>query len=358
MSLQLSPPKPFKSYPELVELLVQRGMVVDDRAWAEKKIAQIGYYRLSGFWYPCKQITIASDGRVVLSQVTGKPERLSHFIQGTSFSSVIQLYLFDKQLRQLMLDAIERIEIGIRAIIAHELGYHDPLAYLNADFINPKHVRPFTDKHSGRPRHIWHEWLEKQDRKIKESREDCIQWHIRSRKAMPFWVAIEAWDFGTMSKYFEILKGDYQNRIASRLAISNAKTLVVWLKELNTLRNRAAHHIRIWNQRANNPLSVINNDYFEGLNLSAEARSRLYGNIAVLWYLVKAIGANSGWINQVADVIDTKPDVPGCSYAAMGFPDERGFPRVEFGILSMSAMMFEAGPRPRSRGTLFARHSM
>ena len=39
------------------------------------------------------------------------------------------LYLLDKQLRQLMLDSIERIEVHVRIVIAHEVGYHDPLAY-------------------------------------------------------------------------------------------------------------------------------------------------------------------------------------------------------------------------------------
>ena len=46
----LSPPKPFKTYPDLVELLRLRGMEFDDAARAERKLAQVGYYRLSGFW--------------------------------------------------------------------------------------------------------------------------------------------------------------------------------------------------------------------------------------------------------------------------------------------------------------------
>lgn len=149
---------------------------------------------------------------------------------------------------------------------------------------------------------------------------------------MPFWVVIEAWDFGTVSKYFEILKGRYQNRICARLGIDNPRVLKEWLQELNTLRNRCAHHTRIWNQVAANPLPTLPHAYFEALELDEQARSRLYGLIAIIWYLVKSIGPNSDWLQQVADLIDTKPSPPGCHFAAMGFPGETGFPRDRFGI--------------------------
>ncbi len=39
---------------------------------------------------------------------------------------------------------------------------------------------------------------------------NCIEWHRRSHKAIPFWVAVEPWDFGVVSKYYEMLKRRYQ----------------------------------------------------------------------------------------------------------------------------------------------------
>lgn len=51
----LQPPKPFKTYTELVALMRQRGMQIDDLARAERKLMQIGYYRLSGYWYVCRE---------------------------------------------------------------------------------------------------------------------------------------------------------------------------------------------------------------------------------------------------------------------------------------------------------------
>jgi len=103
-----------------------------------------------------------------------------------------------------MIDAIERIEIHIRSIIAHELGQYDPLAYQSATFINPQKLH-WRDR-NGNIKNLWAEWSKNHSEKIRKSREKSITYHRANSKAMPFWVVIEAWDFGTMSKYFENLK--------------------------------------------------------------------------------------------------------------------------------------------------------
>lgn len=328
----LSPPKPFLGYPDLVALLVGRGMNVVDPQRAERKIAQIGYYRLSGYWYPAREFVTDNQQQVVLCPVTKKPLRQNRFLANTSFQDAVSVYLFDKQLRQLMLDAIERIEIHLRSVIAHEVGYHDPMAYTDVQFIQPKQAKPWTD-HKGNQRNTWAEWLLRQQGLVNRSQEDCIEWHRRSNKAIPFWVAVEAWDFGTLSKYYEILNGSFQNRIAGRLGITDTRVLTRWLREINTLRNRCAHHTRIWNQVSANPLTVLSNEpYFQNLALDQNALTRLYGLTSVIWFMLQRIGPRSRWLLQVADVIDTKPNLPGCPFASIGIPAETGFPRQLFGI--------------------------
>ena len=315
----LLPPKPFKTYAELVELLHLRGMRFDDMQRAERKLAQVGYYRLSGFWYVCRALETEADN--------GMPQRADRFLPGTDFDRVLGLYLMDKRLRLLMLDAIERIEVHVRSVIAHEVGYHDPLAYQCSDFINPSQTRTYSDR-SGRQRNAWIEWTNRQTDQLNRSREDCIEWHRRSHKAIPFWVAVEAWDFGVVSKYYEMLKRRYQNRVAERLGVNNPAVLRAWLHEINILRNRCAHHCRIWNQSTSNPLPVLDHAYFKGLGMKTDAGSRLLGLIVVIWFLVRKIGPNSQWIHEVAEVVAAKPALPGCSFAAMGFANESGFPEA------------------------------
>ena len=324
----LIPPKPFKSHSDLIALLQSRGMVIDDPVRAERKLAQVGYYRLSGFWYQCRMIDFDLSGNAKRCPLTNLPIRLNQFIPGTTFSAIFDLYLFDKKLRQAMLDAVERVEVHLRTLIAHELGYHDPMAYLDAQFIHPRLTQNYTRR--GSQRNTWREWQDRNQRKIDECREDSIQWHKKRNMALPFWVITEAWDFGTMSKYFEIMLGKHQNRIAAKVGCSNPKEMVGWLKELNTLRNRCAHHTRVWNQKASNTLAVSSVPRLSALGLDAHALSRIFGQVAILWHLVTQIGPRSGWLDHVAQIIDSKPVSPNCTFSAMGFPDELGFPRHLF----------------------------
>ncbi|WP_404909737.1 Abi family protein [Paenochrobactrum sp. BZR 201-1] len=318
-------PKPFKSYADLCTLLEARGMTTANRNRMERKLAQVGYYRLSGFWYPCRRFKVDDYGQTVICNVTNAPLRDDDFTENTTFEKVFDLYLFDKKLRIALLDAIERIEVQVRSIIAHEMGYHDPLAYQNSSFINPKQTKNFIKK-DGSIGNIYSDWIARQNSQVGRSKEDYILWHRSNGIVMPFWVVIEAWDLGTISKYFEILKASHQNRICRRLNISSPKILVSWLKEINILRNRCAHHARVWNQRQSSALVVPNGDpYFQKISLTTDGLNRIYGMIAVIWYLVRQIGPNSHWLLEVADIVNKKPDIPTCPFSSMGLPDEKGF---------------------------------
>jgi abortive infection bacteriophage resistance protein len=325
----LQSPKPHNTYTELVSLLKQRKMLISDEERATRKLAQIGYYRLSGFWYPCRQGKMDENGNYVTNAATGLPVREDIFQEGTDFDLIIDLYLFDKKLRQLMLDAIERVEIHVRSVIAHEIGRFDSLAYQNQSFINPKVLEDKRDK-SGRIGNYWKDWTSRQEKLIANSKEDSILWHKRNNRSIPFWVVVETWDFGLMSKYFENLKGRYQETICNRLDVPNKKLLRGWLQEINELRNHCAHHSRIWNRVSGNAIKTLDNNYFNTLNLDMAARKRIYGKACVLWFLVKKIGPNSTWINKLADLIDTKPALNCCPYTSMGFSDNNGFPRDLF----------------------------
>lgn len=299
--------KPHKDYHELLGLLLERGMIINDRNRAIRKLSQVGYYRLSGFWYP---------SRIIATTDKGLSYRTDRFLAGTSFEKTYDLYLFDKKLRLLMIDAIERIEIHVRSVIAHEVGRNDPLAYMSSKYINPKFSSAFEH------------WVYKQKVKLDESRDDCIEWHRSQGKEIPFWVAVRTWDFGQMSKYYAMLNGHMQGKIIRRFGIDNKQTFAKWLKCLNLIRNRCAHHSRIWN-RKHPRVPVPDNEYFDGLNLHPESCERIFSAICIIWYLVKQLGPGSTWLRQIADLIDSKPNVPGCGYDSMGLP-AKGFPRERF----------------------------
>lgn len=72
---------------------------------AERTLARLGYYRLSGYFYPLRK-----------TQPRGVTGRQDDFQDGTSLDLVDQLYEFDRRLRLLVLDATERVEVAVRLI--------------------------------------------------------------------------------------------------------------------------------------------------------------------------------------------------------------------------------------------------
>lgn len=323
------PPKPFLAYADLVTLLTARGMEILDVDATKREIARLGYYRLSGFWYPARRFARDDAGNKLICPQTRKPVRMEDFQPRTRFDKAVELYRFDKALRLLMLDAIESIEVHLKTVVAHELGRNGEMAYTSVTFIEPK----WTVINPGFSISKWDSWTARQQKKQDECKEEYFNSHRLKNRSVPFWVAVEAWDFGTLSIYYQLLKAKPQGWVLARLGLTDVRAFISWLKELNTLRNRCAHHTRIWNQSSSNPIALPQQSpYFQALNLDANALKRLYGLIAVIWLLLQRIEPGSQWIREIARLIDSKPAIPGCTFAAMGFPSEAGFPRHLFRI--------------------------
>ena len=122
--------KPWQSFQDQLENLVRHGLLVGSPKAALDYLQRIGYYRLSGYWYPMR---MTDKDR----STSKNPVRSSDFIPGSRFEDAVRLYVFDKKLRLLALDALERIEMALRVDIAHLLGKLDPLAHENPSWLSP-----------------------------------------------------------------------------------------------------------------------------------------------------------------------------------------------------------------------------
>ena len=93
--------KRFESSENLVNLLESRGLQIYDRNKAIQYLDNIGYYRLSAYMYPLLKM----------------PKTAHLYKEGSTFEKVMMLYRFDKKLRLLMFNEIEKIEIAIRRAV-------------------------------------------------------------------------------------------------------------------------------------------------------------------------------------------------------------------------------------------------
>ena len=157
--------RPLMSFADQLQQLVDRGLEVTDSASAISYLDRIGYYRLGGYWYPFRQNGPEPD--LVKSD---------DFVAGTHFSDALNLYVFDKKLRLLVLDALERIEVAIRVDLAHILGQRDTFAYTDSQWFDGRFTRP-----RGRQGKSDHDqWLERYDRLVSRSKETFIR-HYKNK---------------------------------------------------------------------------------------------------------------------------------------------------------------------------------
>jgi abortive infection bacteriophage resistance protein len=305
--------KPYLSIPHQLALIKSRGMVISDDALAQSFLNRIGYYRLSGYWYPYRQSNISNAGVTVSDQ----------FRSGTKFSEVVELYVFDKKLRLSMLDVIERIEIALRVQITLELGKSGPRAHRDAAALHPNFQRPAPQ--SSESHH--QKWLRLHDEAFARSKEEFAK-HCKSKypnEYPPIWIAAELWDFGAMSVLYSGMRKPAQQTIANFFNVPSFQIMETWLRALNVTRNICAHHSRFWNK----PSTVQPRwpTAAEAPNLGhiaadTHALTRAYAIACMCAHFLKTINPNSGWIHRFKSLATTFPASSTVRIGAAGFPDD------------------------------------
>lgn len=298
--------RPWKSFDEQLDLLKSRGMVVTDDAAALDYLQRIGYYRLSAYWYPYRQFEVIQDGD------TGKlsTKATDQFHQDTQFLDAVNLYLFDKQLRLLLVDALERIEIALRVDLSYTLGRKSPFAHIEKSHFHPSFAgRPFR---RGSSQSRFDAWQEKYRGLVARSKEDFVRhYHETHGDELPIWVAVEVLDFGAISQLFGMLNVSDQETIAKRYGVADWKVFGSWLFSLSYLRNLVAHHSRLWNRNITSPPKLAKPSdiaWCGAFTGTQEARSKPFLLIAIARMLTKAICPNTQWHYRLAEHLAQFPE--------------------------------------------------
>lgn len=291
--------KPWQSFPDQLQILKSRGLQVEDDEAALRYLARIGYYRLSGYWYPMRTVDKVASAR------EKRPVRLDQFVEGSRFEDAVRLYVFDAKLRLLALDALERIELAVRVDVAHLLGKYDPCAQKNPKCLHGHFTKQLLRRGPNKGKTEYQVWLGKYKQQLFRSRrEPFVEHHQRTYGGeLPIWVAIEVWDFGMLSKLFAGMKLSDQDLIAQKYGVENGRTFASWLRGLNFIRNVSAHHSRLWNinvlERAPLPQSA---SYWRQLN---NERPFLY--FCFMQQMLRVLCPNSSWSQRFAGVLEEFP---------------------------------------------------
>lgn len=308
--------KPYKSIAEQLDLLRNRGMSISDPASALQFLEYVGYYRLSGYWYPLRKRALrdTETGR-------GSMEVLDEFLPGTDFKHVVDLYTFDRSLRLLLLDAIERIEVAVRVAIALMIGKRDPWAHRDPTQVHGS----FAGKPPGQFSTLHENWIAALDKRAKDSKEEFVKHFVaKYTQPLPIWVAIEVWDFGLLSTFVDGMKNADVTALAESYSIPRAELLMSWIRALNLVRNICAHHSRLWNKPLVNQPKVprsgempLHQHWINDL----DAKTRLYSAACVIQHLLVKINPSSTWAERLKLHMGKLPVVPGVKLRQSGFPE-------------------------------------
>lgn len=284
--------KPPLTLDEQLHLLTSRGLDIPDTERALRYLSHISYFRFSGYWIPFEQTDTNGEHR---------------FLPNTTFDNVLDLYIFDRKFRLLMLEAIERVEVSFRAHFANELGVkHGSHFYLDSSYFNRK------DLHKN--------FLTSLENEIRRSTETFISHYCRTYDTPPLppiWAISEIMSFGQLSKCFRNLKTRKDRRsIANHYQIDES-ILRSFMHHLTHIRNIVAHHGRLWNRKLTITMTLPNHPSSLANMLNPAAERKIGNTVIVLGWLLKQISPGTTWPLRIYDLIESFPIAP----TAMGFDE-------------------------------------
>lgn len=187
--------KPALSIDEQIDLFVQRGMAVPDRNRARHYLSYISYYRLS-----------------IYARTLQVDDSANHcYRPGTCFDDMLNLYTFDRELRLLALDAIERIEVAIRSAIAYEFSIAaGPNWYADASLFRESVRFSHADE------------MARIENVCRKSQEEFMKHHREHYLALPpSWKMVEAMTVGELERIFLNLDANHQ-------LVKDARYRIAW----------------------------------------------------------------------------------------------------------------------------------
>jgi len=286
--------KPALSIADQIALIERRGMAVPDRVQAEHYLRHISYYRLRAYWLPFE-----TDAEVGGDHA---------FRNGVSLNDAVGLYIFDRQLRLHVMDAVERIEVSLRGTWAHHLAInYGPHGYIDGNLY-------------GRQDH-YAKALASLIEEIDRSRDTFVD-HYRAKyddpPLPPIWMVAEVMSLGQLSKWLGNLKLRADRQAIARPYGLDEKVLVSLAHHLAHVRNICAHHGRLWNKQFTVTMKLPQYPASLKLAVNPATERRLYNTLATIGYLINIIAPGSDWRRKLITLIT---DTPLADTAAMGFPE-------------------------------------
>lgn len=289
--------KPALTITQQLSLLKTRGMhsSMNDSV-AEELLLHNNYYRLEGYWFNYYQAELY-------------PNHI--FQENASLEKVFSDYHADSILRHSTFSALEVIEVSFKSVFAYVLAKnHGPFPYSSNDL--DCDIDSYLDAMNKLKEDIRHS----RDVFLKEFKNHY------SNPIPPIWMMVELMSLGEISRWY----GDYiyttdKKEIASYYGVP-ASVLTSWMHSISTIRNRCAHHNRLYGIFISGGFKIPKNlkdvSYIKLFDNSN--RNSVYNMIIAVCYLLDTIGRQTVRKQYVDDIVHIV-DVFDIEESKLGFPD-------------------------------------
>ncbi|NJB66452.1 abortive infection bacteriophage resistance protein [Desulfobaculum xiamenense] len=297
--------KPALTLDDQLAHLRGKGLHIPDEDRAKRYLTTIGLFRLKSYAPP-----FHAKGNKV-------------FAPGTTFDDLLDLYIFDRKLRALALDALDRIEIAVRSVISNTMSTREGAHwFLERDCFDSRFSSPNGD--GGKSRfELFIKELRRCTRADRDEAHPACRHYFETYETPglpPSWIVGEVASMGVWSRVYSALRRTkYKKLIAGTFGFDH-KDFGGWIHELSILRNQCAHHQRIWNRSL--PPKARNVDAYTHPKIAPHTP---YAKFAMIYAMLCAFTNDSEWNRKFHALVEASPvDM----HAASGFP--QGWEREEF----------------------------
>lgn len=245
--------KPFLSFEDQINKLQnEKGLIINNRPYAEKMLREIGYFGLiGGYKTPFKNPTTKK------------------YKDGVAFEDIVALYKFDENLRELFLKYLLQIERNIRSLLSYyftEKYGELQVCYLDCkNYIDDEKCKFDIAK-----------LIEKLNNlATKTSNYAYINHQRMTYGNVPLWVLVNGLSFGTVSKFYVLVTQDIRAKVSKNFDFVNEKQLSQFLKVATKFRNVCAHNERLFSYQTKN--DIPNTDVHESFSIPKKGTQYIYG---------------------------------------------------------------------------------
>ncbi len=286
--------KPPISIADQINKLKGRGMVIDDVSSATSYLSNISYYRLRAYTFPFQD----------------NDDPAHPFIFPVSFEQIISLYVFDRKLRLLLFDAIEKIEISMRTEIIYQWALNNGSHWHLDESLCRDAVGYLKNK-------------TRLSQEISRSEETFIK-HYTTKYTNPTdppsWMSLEVTSFGLLSLIFmNLRKGPEKKAVTKYYGLKDVRILESWMHSLSNIRNVCAHHSRLWNRRFTAHIKLPAQTEFTFINNKKILPYKIYAAICCIQYLLNIISPGCGFKDRLQSLMKS---CPLAQEKEMGFPTD------------------------------------